>query len=203
MGKKKHLVLLSCILLFLSFPYQVRAEYYENHVDRGNYCMQARNVRITEEQRIAWLKDGTLQERIIEKSGVFTNCFHPSDSTKYWTEYDGDYEVDMQALMHMDTKSKAMVPVTFYLTGKKQISITINVEVTASEVTAHRKKETGVTIQTDTAGRQELDVQKQWRLLLIGLTLTILAILGFGNSLYSDFRVLKKYRQKQQEGEKE
>lgn len=125
MEKRKWLLFLTCVLLTLCIPSKVRAEYYENHVDRGNYCMQAKDVRITDAQRKAWLEEGILAKKLLEKSGVFTNQFHPSDSTKYWVEYDGSYEVDMQALEQLNIQDKNVkaVPVIFYLDGEEDIYI--------------------------------------------------------------------------------
>lgn len=239
MGKKKHLLLLACILLPVAFPNQVRAEYYENHVDRGDYCMQAKDVCITDEQRAAWLADGTLKEKLLEKSGVFVNQFHPGDSTRYWSEYEGSYEADIEALKDLelqDGKTSETVPVTFYLAGGEGAFITIQVEVTAPEQTRTDSKNAAQTIppgnngkkdgelnpggitknENETGRRQDTrsssgsthsgntngqGVQKEGRLFLIWLAMTILAMLGYGGSLYSDFKVLRKYKQKREERE--
>lgn len=223
MGKKKRLLVLVCILLPLCFPSRVRAEYYENHVDRGDYCMQAKDVRITEAQREAWIKDGTLQEKIQELSGVFVNQFHPSDSTRYWTAYDGECKADLQALEELrlpKEKTAEIVRVTFYLVGNSEIFITINVLVLSSEqeipsqgeeeplsdeITEY-EKEKGKSGSTELGninpkGGLKHDIQKEGYLYLVWLIMTIMALLGYGNSLYSDFMVLKKYKRKLEERE--
>lgn len=237
MGKKKWLLVMACILLSICFPNRVRAEYYENHVDRGDYCMQAKDVRITEAQRQAWIKDGTLQEKIQELSGVFVNQFHPSDSTRYWTAYDGGYEADLQALEELKLakeKTAEIVRITFYLTENSGIFITIHVMVLSSEQEIPSQEEAGEAVQMDNTGQKEKellsdeiteyekekgksvstepgninpksglkhDIQKEGYLYLVWLIMTIMALLGYGNSLYSDFKVLKKYKRKLEERE--
>lgn len=237
MGKKKHLLLLGCILLSVAFPNRVRADYYENHVDRGDYCMQAKDVCITDAQRAAWLADGTLKEKLQEKSGVFANQFHPSDSTRYWSEYEGSYEVDIEALKDLelqDGKASEIVPVTFYLVQGEGTFITIQVEVIAPEQTRTDGKGAALTTPPDDNGKKDGKlnpdgntenetgrrqailsssgsthsgdtygqvVKKEGRLFLIWLVMTILAMLGYGGSLYSDFKVLRKYKQKREERE--
>lgn len=231
MEKRKWLLFLTCVLLSLCIPSKVRAEYYENHVDRGNYCMQAKDVRITDAQRKAWLEKGILAKKLLEKSGVFTNQFHPSDSTKYWVEYDGSYEVDMQALEQLNIQDKNIkaVPVIFYLDGEEDIYITIHVEVVASGqelpeiktgvTSAGMKGDTGQNIEEQSSitniekskgqgnRRSELLTKKEYTQLkegyffLIWLLMTLVALLGYGCSLYSDFKVLKKYKKKLKERE--
>lgn len=225
---------MACIFSLFCLPSQVKADYYENHTDKGDFCMQAKDVSITDAQRIAWLSDGTLQERLLEKSGLFTNQFHPSDSTRYWTEYDGDYEIDIQALKGLEIpegKEAKSVSVTFYLNGEEDIFITIDVEVrglgetmqnskredaSGTAYTDDIKQDEGNSIISGTTGYDKEKqsskrdpmksadanrTQKEGRHLFFWLVMIILALLGYGCSLYSDFKVLRKYKRKLKERE--
>lgn len=187
--------------------------------------MQAKDVRITEAERKAWIKDGILQEKILEKSGLFVNQFHPGDAARYWTAYEGGYQADIQALeaLHIqEGHCLETVPVTFYLKNQDSISVTINVEVSSTdqeqeteEVQENKLPEPG---ETGDAGKQQTvskesgkaasdrgktDTRKAERVVLFWVYMAVLALLGFGCSLYSDFKVLRKYRQKRKKREEQ
>ncbi|SHK87134.1 hypothetical protein [Hespellia stercorisuis] len=206
MGKKKQLLIPVCILFLLCIPSQVRADYFENHVDRGDYCMQAKDIRITDAQRKNWMHAGTLQEKLLELSGVFVNQFHPSDSTQYWTEYDGSIEVDMQALEGLqmqDGNPSKTVPVVFYIEGNEDVSITIHVEVTASEQqSTNSTGESDVSENIPRKNKEQNGTSGTDRTRTgFWLFITIVSVMGYGYSLHSDFKVLRKYKRlKESEG---
>ncbi|MEF9939104.1 MAG: hypothetical protein RR768_03145 [Clostridium sp.] len=173
--------------------------------------MQAKNIRITDAQRKNWMDTGTLQEKILEMSGVFVNQFHPSDSTRYWTEYNGNYEVELQALEGLQIQegiSSETVPVVFYMEENPDISITIKVEVTASQppsvngqdevksAESEQKKDTEQNASRTNVLRRN-DRIRSW----IWLIMTMVALTAYGCSLHSDFKVLRKYKRKRKERE--
>lgn len=241
MRKKKRFIFFTCILLSVCFSSPVHAEYYENHVDRGDYCMQAKDICITDTQMETWLKDGILQEKLLEMSRIFTNQFHPSDSTRYWTEYTGDYEMDIKALEHLEIpvgKTEKIVPINIHLLEKESIYVTVHVKVMGTKQGLPEQKNentVGSMDEDDTHGREkELhaadsiedaeEVQEKQQpsaeaeiispknkegpakdreshMFYVWLLMTFLALFGYGRGLYSDFKVLKKYKKKLEQRE--
>lgn len=196
-----------CISLVFSMQIQVRAEYYDHHIDVGDYCIQAKDVQITDTQRQLWMEKGTLQENILKKSGIIINKFHPSDSTNYWTTYKGGYDVDIHALEEMTLQEPSKtVQVTLFLEDEKDAKITVDIEVLPDGDELNVKKDgtfqKGQEPLPDAGGlgtKAENDLQREEYQFWVWVFLTSVATIGFGYSLYSDFKVLRKYHRKKQE----
>lgn len=203
-----------CIGLVFSMQVQVRAEYYDHHMDVGDYCIQAKNVQITDIQRQLWLEKETLQENILKKSGIIINKFHPSDSTNYWTTYEGGCDVDIHALEEITIQEASKtVQVTFFLKDEKDAKITVDIEVlpdgedleetkeinNVKEERTFRDEEEPLpdvgALETEAENNSQREEYQFWGWAF----LTSVAAIGFGYSLHSDFKVLRKYNRKKQE----
>lgn len=208
--KQKIGIFLCCFSFFILYPSQVKAEYFTNHMDWTSYCMQARDVQIADSERKKWIAEGTLDDNLVERSELFTNCFHASDTTQYWTKYTGDYFVDtgqLQVFQFPEGKSSVDVPVTFYLdkNDKGWNYITVTVKIMADDSTYRNSDEKSGQKYSNGNETYKLSekIRKYVKPFVIWILMGIIALISYGASLYSDYRVLKRYKEKKMEWERE
>lgn len=215
--KKKIRLLLCCFFLMATVlsPSAVYAGYYENHKDWDEYCMQARDVKIGQMELEEIVRNNNLSATLIERSELFVNEFQKENATEYWKEYAGNYQVDYEELEPLITsETLGTAQVTFYMDGsdKSQNYLSIQVEVVADNEVASQMPESQGPVQegTDTSGLGESletfakpqgvqnnshsDQEKGIVKLL--LSTCVLSFGGYGCAIYSDLKVLRKYRKK-------
>lgn len=130
--------MVSCLVLgmIISGGSTVKADYFEHHKDSQPYCMQAKDITMSDRQRREWIEDGILEEKLIEKSEIFVREFRESNSKEPWVRYEGGYEVDagrVEDIDFADGREQKNDEVVFYLQKEdnKEFFITVTVNVTA------------------------------------------------------------------------
>ncbi|MDD2970435.1 MAG: hypothetical protein PHT21_12850 [Lachnospiraceae bacterium] len=201
-------IFLCCFSFFILYPVQVQAEYFTHHTDWTSYCMQARDVQITDRERKEWISEGTLDDNLVKRSELFTNRFHASDDTQYWTKYTGKYFVDtsqLEAFQFPKGENVCDVSVTFYLDeeDKGWNYITVMVRIVADESTYQNKdeKSSQTSFNKKETHQFSKETKKYVKPFMIWNLMGIIALISYGASLYSDFKVLKRYKEKKMEGD--
>lgn len=208
--KQKIGIFLCCFSFFILYPSQVEAEYFTHHTDWTSYCMQARDAEITDSEKKKWIAEGILDDKLVERSELFTNNFHESDVTQYWTKYTGHYFVDtgqLKAFQLTEGESAVDIPVTFYLdeNDKGWNYITVTVKIMADDGTygnGDEKKDQKYSDRTEILKFSD-KIRKYVKPFCIWIFMGIIALISYGASLYSDYKVLKRYKQMKKEWEGE
>lgn len=191
--------------------------------------MQANAVQISDHDRKQWMSDGTLRERLVEMSELNVSQFHASNSTQYWSRYEGKYDADISQIetyTFTEGETSADISATIYIDAqdKEWNYIVIGVRIMADETTFKDKinsNSPGLPKRASEAAenneeRAMKDTEKSGEFKPTGLkgketgsgkmypvwfAIAGIASAGFGCSLYSDFKVLRRYRQKKKEWE--
>ena len=198
MKKKGIGMAVACILgITLAGAGIAKADYYEHHIDWQGYCMQAKDVTVTEEQKEEWVQDGVIEEKFTEESQLLTREFRESNWKEPWLTYEGTYYVDIGELNAMRLEAgetSKETSVTFYIdeNDKDKNYISVNVKLISEAGESGSKGEAESEKILGGIALTSSNVLNMFTAANIVLTMTALA--GFSISIYSDFKVLYRYK---------